>query len=259
VQNRPQEALLLFNHARELLPAEGMGLEREIRTAMGAVAQKLPQPLFVVAPDEGQVFSKSEVSRDGEKILLLVEADPPAEPRAIEVRVLDTRDGTELSKIPVDPKTYWVGFSGNGKTVLTADPSHLSRYDSESGSLQGPAYDLAEALKEHAIAPQIPPEILDRMDDSQRESFVRRMAARDYRIPAKIVAIDPTGRSALFESSADPKRGRSSRRSRLGLLDLESGRTEFFPDTLGRWDAAGQSGTLLASGRGFGRPEPQPP
>ena len=78
---RPQDGLQWLVRALELAPADKEQLEMDIRTALSVVAEELPQPRFVVAPDEEQVFAHAAMNRDGSRILLLVAADPPAAPK----------------------------------------------------------------------------------------------------------------------------------------------------------------------------------
>lgn len=250
-QDRPQDGLLWLDRALGLAPGEGTPLEREIRTAMSVVSDDLPRPLFILSPDDGQVFSQTKVSRDGGRILLLVATDPPADPKSIEARVIDSRNGVELSRFDVSEGTYWVGFSGDRKTVWTADTAELRRYSSESGASIGSAYDLAGALEEYSqLRSRLQGRLTQLRGNSPTDQSVSSTVPQNARYGTvflpRVVAVDPLGKTLAFSvpeaAVSDDEQPVQGGRDRFagrggpinsqrvfGLLDLESGRTRLLP------------------------------
>ena len=167
-KEQAQEGLLWLSRALELAPTGNTPLETEIRTAMSAVAKKLPQPQFVLSPEAGQVYSQFSTSRDGRRILLVTKADRTRISNLLDVRVLDARSGATVSTIEVPPETNWASLGADGHSLYTSDGLQLRRYSAETGVWLGPDFNLTEAFGDPSG--NIPPALLEAMEQRQLTS-----------------------------------------------------------------------------------------
>ncbi len=226
-QGRPQLALHWLGRALELAPEGELKAGKEIRTAMSAVASRLPRSRFVLGPGDDRVFGHAELNADGTRMLLLVETDPPAARETLELRVIDTASGDLVSSIDVPKATHWAAFGGDGKTVFSSNGAQLLTWDVETAAKSGAAYDLP-------LPDQLPifsnKRFLEMPEETRIrfESFVRSRFTR-------IRAISPNGQRVVIQSgrggfAATEGRLNGSRLGRGGQTGV--GRRNVFPFTL---------------------------
>ena len=214
------------------------------------------------AKDEN--FAQTTLSPDGSRLVQLIRTDPPAEPRALEARLLDAATGRLVTSMAVSPTTYWVGFSGDSRGVYSFDGERLQRWSDKTGAAIGPGIDLSRYRVGESESP-IPE---DRLESMPVEIQQRVRSLLLSRSGLQIRGITAGGKAILFakprqrvvpptEGSGRGARGlvRLPRGNSLYLLDLETETETLIPGSIVR-AACPRWGIDRGAGHHFGPMNP---